>query len=189
VKERIIVQAAKLFNQFGVKAVRLEDIAQELGISKKTLYQHFRDKEELVQLMLESQLNEALHEANAIHTHASNAVVEALLIWDRLIRYQRTTNPNLLRDIERHYPTPWNLFQAFRTEYINTILAANLRRGMEQALYRADLNEMVIAWLWIEQSQWDIPYKDNAAETAIKHHFVRGLLTQKGLTLYETLLA
>ncbi len=184
-KERIIAQAVKVFSQFGVKAVRLEDIAQSLGISKKTLYQHFRDKDELVRLMLESQWNEALYEANAIHTYADNPLVEALLIWDRLIRYQQTVNPNLRRDIERHYPTAWSLFQAFRTEYINTILVANLRRGIEQELYWADLNETVIAWLWAEQGQCEIPF--SGGEMAVKHHFVRGLLTQKGLALYETI--
>ncbi|GAB3555198.1 TetR/AcrR family transcriptional regulator [Spirosoma fluminis] len=186
IKERIIAEARQLFSQFGVKTVRLDDIAHQLGISKKTLYQHFADKEELVRLMLEDQLNENLSEATVIHSQAANAVVGALQIWDRLIRYSQTVNPNLLRDIERHYPTVWNFFQEFRTQYIDTILKANLQEGIEQGLYRADLDKPVLAWLWAEQSQWDVPaapYKE-----ALKHQFVRGLLTQNGLALYETLI-
>ncbi|UFH54031.1 TetR/AcrR family transcriptional regulator [Spirosoma sp. KNUC1025] len=184
-KERIIAEARHLFNHFGVKTVRLEDIARELGISKKTVYQYFDSKEELVRLMLESQLNENLQEANAIQLNVTNPIVGALLIWDRLIHYRRTVNPNLSRDIERHYPTVWNLFQAFRTEYINTILVSNLQQGIEQAIYRADLNESVIAWLWADQSQRETPYENS--DEPIKHHFVRGLLSPKGLTIYETL--
>jgi AcrR family transcriptional regulator len=185
VKERIIVEARHLFNQFGVRTVRLDDVAGQLGISKKTFYQHFSDKEELVKQVLETQLHENLREANVIHTQATNPIVGALLIWDRLIRYRQTTNPNLLRDIERHYPTVWSLFQGFRTTYINTILVTNIREGIEQGLYRSDLDEPFLAWLWVEQSQWEVPYVE--AETPMKHHFVRGLLTQEGLAVYETL--
>jgi AcrR family transcriptional regulator len=185
-KERIITQARHLFNQFGVKTVRLEDIARELGISKTTVYQYFDSKEELVRLMLEVQLNESLREASAIYTQVANPIVGALLIWDRLIHYHRTVNPNLSRDIERHYPTVWKLFQTFRIEYITTILVTNLRQGIEQELYRADLDESFIAWLWAEQGQWDTPFA--SSDVQIKHHFVRGLLTQKGLALYETVL-
>lgn len=182
-KERIIAEARQLFNHYGVKTVRLEDIAQQLGISKKTVYQHFESKEELVRLMLENQLNENLREANAINTNVADPIASALLIWDRLIHYRRTVNPNLLRDIERHYPTVWSLFQTFRTEYINTILVANLRSGIEEGIYRTDLDETVMAWLWADQSQRETPY--DHSDAAIKHHFLRGLLTQKGLNVYE----
>lgn len=184
-KERIIVEARQLFSHLGVKTVRLDDIAYELGISKKTLYHYFTDKEELVRLMLEDQLNESLHAAAAIHDQATNPIAGALQIWDRLIRYRQTVNPNLFRDIERHYPTVWALFQSFRTQYVDTILRANLHQGIEQGLYRTDLDESVMAWLWAEQSGWDVP--DEHYRTLMKDHFVRGLLTQKGLALYETL--
>jgi len=184
VKERIIAEARHSFNQFGVRTVRLDDVARQLGISKKTLYLHFHDKEELVRLVLETQLEENLREARAIHMLASNPIVGALRIWDRLIAYRQTTNPNLLRDIERHYPTVWSVFETFRSTYINTILAANIREGIERGLYRPDVGEPALAWLWATQSQWDVPYI--GAETAIKHHFIRGLLTQEGLAMYDT---
>jgi AcrR family transcriptional regulator len=174
-----------LFTQYGVKTVRLDDIAQQLGISKTTVYHHVSDKEELVRLVLEDQLNDALQQASAIQTQAPDAINGALHLWDRLILYRRTVSPNLLRDIERHYPAVWDFFQAFRKQYINTILVANLRQGIDQELYREDLNETVIAWLWAELSQWDIPISE--ADTPIKHHFIRGLLTQKGLTFYDSL--
>ncbi|GAB4025243.1 TetR/AcrR family transcriptional regulator [Spirosoma gilvum] len=183
-KERIVAEARHLFNQLGVRTVRLEDIAQELGISKKTVYQYFESKEELVRLMLEAQLNENLQKASAIQAQVDNPIVGALLIWDRLINYRRTINPNLFRDIERHYPAVWNFFQTFRGEYITTILVSNLQHGIEQGIYRADLDQPVIAWLWADQSQRETPY--DTSDEAIKHHFVRGLLTAKGMDLYET---
>ncbi len=182
-KQRIITEARQLFNHLGVTTVRLDDIAQQLGISKKTLYQYFDSKEDLVGQMLASQLNESLEEASAIHQRVTNPIAGALLIWDQLIHYKKTVNPNVLRDIERHYSTVWSFFQTFRNHYINTILAANLRAGADQALYRPDLDETVVAWCWLEESQWDLPFE--GAESVIKHQFVRGLLTQKGLSLYE----
>ncbi|MEZ0485250.1 TetR/AcrR family transcriptional regulator [Fibrella aquatica] len=186
-KERILTEASRLFNHLGVKTVRLDDIARQLGMSKKTLYQYFESKEDLVKQMLENQLNDSLDEASAIQEQTANPIAGALLIWDRLIHYKQTVNPNLLRDIERHYPAAWHYFQTFRTHYINTILVGNLRAGVERALYRPDLadNESVMAWLWLEQSQCDIPFE--GAGPIIKHQFVRGLLTKQGLALYETI--
>lgn len=182
-KERIITEARQLFNHFGVKTVRLDDITHQLGISKKTLYLYFENKEDLVRQMLENQLNESLNEADAIRALEANSISGALRIWDRLIHYKQTVNPSLLLDIERHHATAWHLFQTFKTHYINTILVTNLQAGIEQGLYRPDLNIPVLAWLWIEQSQDDVPAKGD--EQAIKHHFVRGLLTQKGMAVYE----
>ncbi|ARK12700.1 TetR/AcrR family transcriptional regulator [Fibrivirga algicola] len=184
-KERICAEARQLFNQYGVKTVRLDDITRQLGISKKTLYLYFQNKEDLVQQMLESQLNDSLHEATVIQGQSANAIEGALLIWDHLIRYKHTVNPSLLLDIERHYATAWHLFQVARSAYISTILEANLRAGISEGLYRSDLNNTVLAWLWIEQSQSDVPAKGD--EQVVKHHFVRGLLTQKGLAVYEAL--
>ncbi|CCG98150.1 transcriptional regulator, TetR family [Fibrella aestuarina BUZ 2] len=182
-KEQIIAGARQLFNHYGVKTVRLEDVTHQLGISKKTLYQYFENKEELVRQMLDAQLGESLHEASAIQQQAANAIVGALQIWDRLIHYKQTVNPSLFLDIERHYPAAWALFQEGKRAYINTILVANLQAGIEQGLYRPDLNLTVLAWLWAEQSQCDVPSKGD--EQVIKHLFIRGLLTQEGLRVYE----
>ncbi|MEZ0610874.1 TetR/AcrR family transcriptional regulator [Fibrella sp. WM1] len=182
-KEQIIAGARQLFNHYGVKTVRLDDITHQLGITKKTLYQYFENKEELVRQMLDAQLGESLHEASAIQHESANAIIGALQIWDRLIQYKQTTNPSLLLDIERHYPAAWALFQSAKREYINTILVANLRAGVEQGLYRPDLNLTVLAWLWADQSQCDVPSKGD--EQVIKHLFIRGLLTQQGLRVYE----
>lgn len=185
-KARIIKEARQLFNHFGVKTVRLEDVAHQVGISKKTLYQYFSSKEDLIRQTLEILFKESLLQARAIQTQQTNAITGALLIWDRLILYKQTVNPNLLRDIERHYPTVLSFFQTVKTHYSNTILIANLRAGVAQGLYRSDLEETLVAWWWLEQSQWDLPI--TGAESAIKHQFVRGLLTQQGLASYEQLL-
>lgn len=182
-KERIITEARQLFNYYGVKTVRLDDIAHKLGMSKKTVYLYFESKEDLVRQMLEAQLSESLHEASAIQLQETNPIASALLIWDRLIHYRQTVNPSLLLDIERHYPAAWHLFQTFKAHYINTILVTNLRDGIAQGLYRTDLPVAVLAWLWVEQSQADVPDKQYRQD--MKHHFVRGLLTQKGLAVYE----
>lgn len=184
-KEQIIAEARQLFNHYGVKTVRLEDVTHQLGISRKTLYQFFENKEELVRQMLDAQLSENLHEANTIQHQSANAVAGALQIWDRLIQYKQTVNPSLLLDIERHYPAAWSLFQAAKREYINTILLANLQAGTGQGLYRADLDQTVLAWLWAEQSQCDVPNRGD--EQVLKHLFIRGLLTPQGQAVYESL--
>ena len=81
-KEQIIAGARQLFNHYGVKTVRLDDVTHQLGITKKTLYQYFDNKEDLVRQMLDAQLGESLHEAQSKDQKEDHALgeIDAVLV-------------------------------------------------------------------------------------------------------------
>ena len=79
-REKIIVKADELFRLYGIKSVTMDEIARELGISKKTIYQFFKDKDEVVQEATKYLLECDYREYETIHQQASNSIEELFLI-------------------------------------------------------------------------------------------------------------
>jgi AcrR family transcriptional regulator len=184
--ERILEKSMELFTRFGINSVRTDDITMNLGISKKTFYQHYASKEQLVTCVTERLLCDALTEINKRISTCSNSIKQASEIWDTLIVFRKKYNPNFLLNVERHYIGAWNLIEAFRKEYLTQVLIQNLRKGVSQSYYRADVNEEVMAALWLDMSR--LQYDISNSEMEIKHHFIRSLLTTTGFENYSQVL-
>lgn len=180
--ERIVSKALELFTRFGINSVRTDDISTELGISKKTFYKHFESKEELVVCVTKRLICDALTEIEKRVKACGNSIIQASEIWDTLVGFRKKNNPNFLMDVKRYYERAWSLVEAFRTEYLTPVLTQNLERGVRQNLYRADMNEKVMAWLWLDLCQ--LQYNAYDSDSALKHHFIRGLLTLEGFKNY-----
>lgn len=180
--------------KLGVRAVTMDDIARQIGISKKTIYQHFTDKDDIVLQVTKSHLEQDQKEMAYCMTTASADPIHQLLSMSEMIRQNvNELNPGMLIDIQRHYPKAWEIFLDFKEKHIITSILENLRAGVEQALYRSDLDMDVMARLRIESIQIgfdDRVFPNNrtsmlAIQEQLLHHFIRGLLTEKGLTLYN----
>ena len=187
-KDRILHAAVTLFTRNGIKSVSMDDIASELGISKKTLYKWFDNKDELVSAVISNHLNRVQGECEGISGHALNAVDEMVQIMDWAKRQFSNTNPNTIHDLRKYYPGAWNLFHGHKNKYILAQIQANLRRGVAEGLYRADLDVEVLSRLRLAQidilfdyevfptTQFDQP----RVQIACNEHFLLGMVTLKG---------
>lgn len=192
-REKILAEAEKQFWKFGVKSVTMNDIACQLGISKKTIYQHFADKDDIVLQVMKSHLERDQHEMVCMAIEAVNPVQELLSMSEMMRQKNHEVNPSTLVDIQRHYPKAWAVFVDFKEKYIITSLTQNVKTGILQGLYRPDLDIEVMARLRIESIQlgFDDRVFPNARtqmltiQEQLLHHFVRGLLTEKGFAIYN----
>ncbi|UHG91304.1 TetR/AcrR family transcriptional regulator [Spirosoma oryzicola] len=192
-KERIQAEAERLFWKYGVRSVTMEDIAKELGISKKTIYQHFTDKEQILyQVMLDKMVkNQSEMECMAIQT--DNPVEEILHVLTVMQKQADKVSPNLLIDIKRYYPQAFTLFRQYKEQRIIQSILENIQKGVAQGLYRPDINPVIMARLRVEQIELafnsDIFPTDQYSMLEIQHelthHFVRGMLTEKGFINYN----
>lgn len=192
-REKILAEAEKLLWKLGVKSVTMDDIARQVGISKKTIYQHFADKDNIVFEVTKSHLERDQQEMNCMVGASADPIQELLSMSDMMRRNMHEINPSMLLDIERHYPKAWGVFLDFKEKHILTSLLANLRTGVEQGLYRSDLDIEVMARMRIESVQ--LAFDDRVFPNArtsmlgiqeqLLHHFIRGILTEKGFALYN----
>ena len=192
-KQKIIEEAERLFWKYGVRSVTLDDIAKRLGISKKTIYQHFADKEEIICQVITQHFNGTKNEAECELIGAHNPVEEVLRMSEVVRKHANGVNTSLFFDIQRHYPKAWTIYKQFKEEYILASIRDNLQRGLEQGLYRADIDLEIMSRLRLECIQ--LGFNDEAfppdkfklvdVQLQLLHNFIRGILTEKGFTIYN----
>ena len=137
-----------LFKRVGIKSVSMDDIAREMGVSKKTLYQLVDNKEDLVAKVMQEdfECDKAIFARNA--DEANDAIDEFLRNSRYFIREMREMSPSTLHDLQKYYPVIWReMFQNHHKQFQQD-LVRNLERGMEEGLYRDSLDPEVIATLY-----------------------------------------
>jgi TetR/AcrR family transcriptional regulator, cholesterol catabolism regulator len=139
-KERILVKAEELFNRYGLRSVSMDDIAAQAGMSKKTLYQYYEDKEALVSEVFTTRMDE--NKLNCTHAQkcADNALHEIFLAFDKLQEMFAEMHPGVLFEMEKYHPNAFGKFQNFRDSFIYSMIRTNLERGIKEGLYRAEID-------------------------------------------------
>lgn len=176
-----------------MKSVTMDDIARQVGISKKTIYQHFADKDDIVLQVMQSHLERDQHDMDCMATDSVDPIHELLSVSEMMRKSVHEVNPSALIDIQRHHPKAWQVFLDFKEKYIITAITENMRVGIERGLYRNDLDMEVMARLRVESVQ--LAFDDRvfpntrtdmlAIQEHLLHHFIRGILTEKGFALYN----
>ncbi len=189
--ERIKYKAHELFMQFGLKSVSMDDIATKLGISKKTIYQFYADKDALVDDVIQSLIQHNQQCCDIDQQKADNAVHEIFLAMDLIMEIFRSMNPSLLFDMQKYYPMAFQKFSNHKNNYLYSIIKKNLIRGVAEELYRPDLKIDIIARFRVESMllpfnpEFHTKVKQNLAdvEEEITLHFLFGMVSPKGYKL------
>lgn len=193
-KEKILTEAERLFWKYGVRTITMDDIARRLAISKKTIYQYFTDKEDIVYQVVNHHIGHEMAECEKLIDKSMNPIEEILLISDMMKRNADMVNPSLLMDVQRYYPKAWDVFLQYKEGRIIIDIKDNLQRGVDQGLYRADMDLETMARLRIELIQ--LGFDDRvfpnskdvmATQDHLLHHFIRGILSEQGFIIYNTL--
>ena len=191
-KEKILAEAMRLFWKYGVRTITMDDIARQLSISKKTIYQHFTDKEDIVYQVAEWHIHHEQNEYCRLSEQELNPIEEMLIASDMLRNQADKINPSLLIDVKRYFPKAWDVFLRHKENHIIHEIMLNLRRGIELGLYRADLDVETMARLKMELFQlgFDDRIFPNQSDVYVTQlllldHYVRGLLSEKGFAVYN----
>ncbi|RYY98370.1 MAG: TetR/AcrR family transcriptional regulator [Chitinophagaceae bacterium] len=135
----ITQKAQELFFSYGLRSVSMDDIARQSGISKKTLYQHFADKQELVDCVVTGLLTAHAEEAGHCAAQARNAVDEVAQQLELPFRLLAAISPGFFYELEKYFPATWIRLQEYRRRSLGPCIAANLERGQREGLYRDGL--------------------------------------------------
>ena len=192
-KDRILHQAASLFLRNGVKSVSMDDIAAELGMSKKTLYKTFANKDEIVLAVITQHLNRAQGECESVARPAADAVEQMLSISRWAEQQFSDIHPSIFHDLKKYHSAAWQLLEAHKNTFVLEQLTQNLRRGMAEGLFRADLDVAVLARLnlaHIDLTFNPVLYPPGQfapvrVNRVLDDHFLRGVVTLAGYELIE----
>jgi TetR/AcrR family transcriptional regulator, cholesterol catabolism regulator len=189
--DRIKHKAHALFMQYGLRSVSMDDIAGGLGMSKKTIYQFYQDKDALVDDVITTVINHNQFCCDNDKLKSQDAIHEIFLAIDMMLEMFKSMNPSILFDMHKYYPKAFQIFLKHRDDYLFGIIKDNIKRGIEEGLYRAELKIEVMARFRVESMM--LPFNPDfqskvkeslvGVEEEITLHFLYGLVSPKGYKL------
>lgn len=194
VRENIIAGAIELFMKFGARSVTMNDIASHLGISKKTIYQNFRDKKEIISLATDAYFDGRMAMVIDVEQRSSNAVEFLYNLNVDLKSRIRNTDMVVLNDLKKFYKEIWQKFKEKKHEVVFCSILKCLKSGISEGLFRENMNPEILACLHIGQFElacnedYFPKEKFDIAEIheQIFDHFIHGILSEKGMGMLET---
>lgn len=189
----LLHKSREMFMRSGVKSMTMDDIARELGMSKKTIYQFVGNKAELVNKVLNEYLCEERKQVDTILSKSANAVDGMINMVEYLLNVLHDFNPASLNDLQKYYPEAWKIYDEYRYQYVVTRIRENLDNGVKQGVYRADMDADIIARIYVRGidmilDQQMFPQKRysffNLYKEFLKYH-LRGIVSPKGLKILE----
>jgi len=189
----IIGKARELFMKYGIKSVTMDDVSRTLGISKKTLYGEVANKEDLIQKVLELDRCSTEEEMDQLHSQAENAIAHMALIVITLVKKFREVSPVAIYDLQKYYGPLWSEMEAKRTSFVYHHIRENIKRGMNEGIYRKDLHPEIITRLYVEMSRTIVneqvfpleKYKRAQLLEQITSYHLNGIVNEKGYKIWE----
>jgi AcrR family transcriptional regulator len=145
VKDELISRTSDLFKNYGIKSITMDDIAIEFGISKKTIYKHFENKNDIVYQVAQHELRSEYKVLRKLFKQYSNAIDQLLVTSKYIAGNLRFLNHSLTYDMNKFYPQIWEKLIFQRKKSILNLIKQNLRTGIEQGIYQRNLNIDIIA--------------------------------------------
>ena len=187
-KERILLGAEELFFKYGIKSITMDDIAKHLAMSKKTIYQFYKDKNELVEMLMAEKLKQDECEFQQIQTESSNMVEEVFNMMKHISLMFSKINPTIFYDLQKYHPKAWGLFRLFKQNCMAKMVEMSIERGKSEGFVRKDVDSKVLSIMRIEQVEMGLnptvfppdKFKIVEIQLAMLDHFLYGICTLKG---------
>ena len=193
VKENIITTAEELFLRYGFKRVTMDDIAREMAISKKTIYQYYKDKNEIVCCVTEQYLQKENAVIEKLEAESENVIEFLLKLSKQLRRHVVTVHPGAMDDLRKYFPQGWKIFTQYKREFFLKSMIRTLKKGMEEGYFRQNMNPEVLAVMRMEQIPLSFDqnlfprsrFEFAEVQMELLRHFMAGIITDKGRELLK----
>ncbi|MEJ1928773.1 TetR/AcrR family transcriptional regulator [Nostoc sp. NIES-2111] len=196
-RTRILEGAEQLFFRYGIRTISMDEVARHLAMSKKTLYQHFENKEDLVFQIAQKHMDEDCRTWEQLHAQCvqASALVEMLMLTQMVRKEMADINPIIVHELKRFHPRAWKLLENQREDLFEKSIISNIVRGKTEGFYRADVDPKVSARarmiMLLMSFDPDVfpptEFEFAHVQDQMMEHFVRGLLTEKGIREWEQL--
>ena len=193
---KIIEKATEMYLTFGFKSVTMDDIASKMGISKKTIYQHFANKTDLVEAVTMNLFETISCGIDEIVTLNQNPIEELFAIKNFVMQNLKNESASPIYQLQKYYPQVHETLKSRQFAKMGDCVIENLRKGIEQELFRADINLELIARFYfagmssIKDAELFNPIQfsmKEVQETYLEYH-LRDISTAKGITILEKIL-
>lgn len=193
ITQDLINRARELFLRYGIRNVTMDDIAKDLGISKKTLYTYVSTKAELIDKITDQYIEQKKKALVNARSQSDNAIDEIIQTGRHVSQSLRGIQTNTMFALKKYYRESWVKMEKHFFGYVYASIRENTERGMKEGLYRQDIHPEVIAKIYVGRTMLvadeDIfPSRDYDPKMIFEEYFtyhIRGIASAKGLELLD----
>nr|WP_129735445.1 TetR/AcrR family transcriptional regulator [Parabacteroides goldsteinii] len=188
-KEQIMMTALDLFSQHGIKSVSMDDIARNMGISKRTIYEFFEDKETLLVKGIEYNHKKMKQVLTELEEGPYSVVEEIILFYEECMKRPRWYNRKFYDDLKR-YPKALELNEKNKAEFSKKCMKL-FSRGVKEGVFQKGINFEIVTLLAKEQIKMIRPtgaflnHSVSEVYKTVLFTFLRGICTEKGLAILD----
>lgn len=195
--KNILEKSTALFMRYGTNSVSMDDIARELGMSKKTIYKFVENKDDLVMKVIMSHLEGEGCQIMNMRDKSLNAVDELITMGEYRIQELSKMNPSVIYDLMKYHRKVWEALEHFESGYFKEIMMDNIKRGQKEGLYRPELDPNITALLNISAGsvileQKFFPTPEFSLPIVFAAHIemvLYGMCTAQGVEVYKERIA
>ena len=192
-KEKILHNATEMFLSLGFKSVTMDDIAKNLGVSKKTIYTHFNNKTELVEAVTSNLFDIISCGIDMIHEQQEDPIKELFEIKKFVMQHLKDEKSSPQYQLQKYYPKIYGILKKKQFEVMQECIKENLQRGLEKKVYRDNLDIDFIARIYFQgmvgiKDKDIFPLQDYSMSTLMNYYLeyhLRGICTEKGIKELE----
>ncbi len=176
-KKEFLAKLSDLFIENGSKTVTMDDVAKAFGISKKTLYIKYKNKEELIEEVLRHKLDEIIERLKYLDQTVENAIERMLCRDEEIEKVASSNNTLLIKQLMKYYPAIFSKHMIEFSDKFSEVLIHNIEKGRSQGFYRENFDAEVYSRLFFQliMSLESSPYLDT--NDGNKAHYKRELMT------------
>jgi AcrR family transcriptional regulator len=192
-RETILQKATEMFLSLGFKSVTMDDIANELGISKKTIYQHFANKTDLVEAATDNLFETIASGIDNIREQDKNSIEEVFIIRSFIMQHLNNETASPFYQLQKFFPKIFSCLRIKQFEKMNGCMIENLKKGIENGIFRPDININFVSRIYftgltgIKDSEifpQDVFEVEKLTKMYLEYH-LRAIVTPKGLSILE----
>lgn len=195
-RDRILTMATDMFLNYGFKSVTMDDLANKMGISKKTIYTHFENKTKLVEESTMNLFNVIGEGINEIISVQKNPIEELYEIKKFVMLHLKDEKSSPQYQLQKYYPKIFNSFRVKEYDVMCDCVVDNINRGLELKIYRDNINIDFVSRIYYSGA---IAIKDNSLfpntefkmpvlEDYFLEYHLRGIVTPKGRKILNSII-
>lgn len=138
-----------MFTRYGIRSITMDDIARELGISKKTLYHDFEDKNNLINRVIDFDILLSRKLLEEVNRTDFNAIEELFFVNERIHQDRSSYSPTFYYDLKKYYPETYKRWLDDKRQNMFGLIVGNLQKGKREGIYRIEIHENYIGRLYM----------------------------------------
>lgn len=188
----ILQTSGQLFKKYGIRSISMDDIAREIGMSKKTLYQYVENKPDLIEKLLAHHVDDS--QACIVEDHKDlNAIDILLRVSMKVSEEMKDFNPVVAFDLEKFYPALYKSFVMAKREHVYKHIKENLEQGIKENIYRSDIDADLVAKLYVQKLRdvhdpdflSSVEFSQEKVFQVMFENHIRGISNAEGIAYYE----